>query len=64
MCYPMGRLVFFRVIYNYSNPLTTNECGANCAVNRHPTSPPKGGSKKSRGGNSSRSSKKPREKIG
>ena len=30
---------------------TTNECGANCAVNRHPTSPPKGGSKKSRGGN-------------
>ena len=40
---------------------TTNECGANCAVNRHPTSPPKGGSKKSRGGNSSRSSKKPRK---
>ena len=38
---------------------TTNECGANCAVNRHPTSPPKGGGKKSRGGNSSRPSKKP-----
>lgn len=38
---------------------TTNECGANCAVNRHPPSPPKGGGKKSRGGNSSRSSKKP-----
>ena len=38
---------------------TTNECGANCAVNRHPPSPPKGGGKKSRGGNSSRPSKKP-----
>ena len=25
---------------------TTNECGANCAVNRHPPSPPKGGGKK------------------
>ena len=47
----------------YMQDTTTNECGANCAVNRHPPSPPKGGGKKSRGGNSSRSSKKPAEDV-